>query len=325
MRWILLPLYFIYNLVLAMRDLYFRFSTPQKLPGFVISIGNIEAGGTGKTPLVMAISSYFLQKKNCVAILSRGYKSNLRRGEFAILKQGQVILGKKDLKNADEGMMLSQALPECYVILGAKRFQNSTKLVSELQITPDIWILDDGFQHRSILRNCNIALTHKLGLKPYDWTFPIGLLREPTKALKRADIILYREQPVAGFETQFKLEFHRGPFLDTDGSVVLFESLKNVALVTAIAHPESFRLTAESIGLNVVSLSFKPDHHPFLAAEIDPIFEKVDQIAITEKDFWRQPEFWNNYRSKVIRVTHHADLPSKFLEIIEKLYRQYIN
>lgn len=323
MKWILLPFHFIYLMILVLRDLYFKFSAPKKLPGFVISVGNIEAGGTGKTPLVMGLSSYFVQKKKCVAILSRGYKSNLRRGEFAILKQGQVIGGRKDLRNADEGMMLSQALPECYVVLGARRFQNSTKLVHDLLITPDIWILDDGFQHRSIHRNCNIALTHKLGRAPYDWTFPVGLLRESSKALKRADIILYRDQPLVDFDTQFKLEFHCGPFLKTDGSNVLLESLKNIALVTAIAHPESFRHTAENIGLNVVSLSSKPDHHPFLAAEIDPIFEKVDQIAITEKDFWRQPDFWNNYKSKVIRVTQHADLPSKFLEFVDKLYAQY--
>jgi tetraacyldisaccharide-1-P 4'-kinase len=126
-----------------------------------------------------------------------------------------------------------------------------------------------------------------------------------------------------GYEAQFKLEFHSGPFLSTDGSIVLWESLKNIGLVTAIAHPESFRQTAENLGLNVVSLSSKPDHHPFLAAEIDPIFEKVDQIAITEKDFWRQPDFWNGYKSKVIRVTQHADLPPKFLEIVEKFYAQY--
>jgi tetraacyldisaccharide-1-P 4'-kinase len=113
--------------------------------------------------------------------------------------------------------------------------------------------------------------------------------------------------------------------LRTDGSIESIETLRNVALVTAVAHPEAFRQTAESRGLNVVSLSSKPDHHPFLASEIDPIFENVDQIAITEKDFWRQSDFWCRYKSKVIRVTQHADLPQEFVDLVEKLYRQYKN
>jgi tetraacyldisaccharide 4'-kinase len=316
-RWLLLPLNLLYGAGLFFRELYFFFSKAEKLPGFVISVGNIEAGGTGKTPVVIGIAAHFLQKNKTVGVLSRGYRSNLGRDEFAILRQGEILEGKKNLANADEGMMVSRTLPDCYVLLGRNRIRNAHLLTQKMKVHPDIWILDDGFQHRVIHRDLNVVLAHKLGVAPYNWIFPAGYLREPMGALKRADLILYRKDALGISKPQFKLLFHNGPILNTDGKSIPFEELKNIGVMTAIAHPDGFRRAVEDRGLNVVSFSYKSDHSPFLPEEVDPIFQKVDQIAITEKDFWRQPEFWKSYDSKVIRVTQHVDLPNDFLSFFE--------
>jgi tetraacyldisaccharide 4'-kinase len=318
-RWLLIPLSAVYKVFLLLREIYFYVNPGKELPGFVISIGNIEIGGTGKTPVVEALAARLSQGGKKVVILTRGYKSNLKSNEMSILSGGKVIFGKKDLVHADEPMMLSNSLSACWIVVGAKRYENAIRAMSFLNFKPDFWLLDDGFQHRKICRNFDVVLVNRLGTRFYDFIFPVGFLREPVKALKRAHAILYSRSPLHGWKNQFALSFHTGPVLSVDGLKVDFKAFGKVGIVTALAHPEQFKATVESLGMIPSSFSYKRDHVAFMASEIEPILTKVDQIVITEKDFWRQPELWKLWKDRVYRVTQHANLPEEFVESIFSL------
>lgn len=323
MRWLLLPLSFVYWIYLHLREVYLYFNPGKFLPGIVVSIGNIEVGGTGKTPVVQALCAELSQKGKRVIVLTRGYKSNLKSQEMAILFGGRVIYGKKDLANADEPMMLSSSLPNCWIVVGAKRYENAVMASSYLNFQPDFWILDDGFQHRRIFRHFDVVLVNRLKTRLYDYIFPVGLLREPESTLKRADLILYTRQPIGSWKNQFILSFHTGSILKVDGMKAGLQDLRRVGIVTALAHPEQFKMTVEGLGIIPLSFSYRRDHEAFTAPEVEKILNNVDQILITEKDFWRQPEFWKTWEDRVFRVTQHANIPQELVDSILSLEKSF--
>jgi len=317
---LLFPLTYLYRFIFFLREYYLSLLGAHKLPGYVISVGNIEAGGTGKSPVVLSLAARFLQSGKTVAVLTRGYRSNLGKSEFAIVLANQVIAGKSSLLGADEARMISATLPGVYVVLGANRVRSSGELL-KIRSKVDVWILDDGFQHRKLHRNKDLVIINKLGQAPYDMVFPAGLLRELPKALKRADMILYRNEPfeLDRYPTQFPLSFHFGPFLDVKGATFDQQKFGHVAVATAIAHPKQFFTDLESIGINVVKLSYKRDHLNFDSDEIQKIGQEVDQIIVTEKDFWRHPQNWQASKTTVVRATQHTELPDEIWEIIGNL------
>lgn len=156
--WYLAPLSWIYALIVWIRNkLYdFCFFPITKVPCTVVSVGNIVAGGTGKTPFVHLLAQQFPKRK--VAILSRGY--------------GKV---------ADEALLLSRRLPHVKVFVGKDRVALAKKIASEV----DLIILDDGFQHRRLHRDFDIVLTRE-GDRHY---LPFGFLRDSPERLKKADAL----------------------------------------------------------------------------------------------------------------------------------------
>lgn len=155
--WFLAPLSWIYAALCFIRNaLYDLKILPSKKVGCtVVSVGNIAAGGTGKTPFVRLLASKFPHRK--VAILSRGY------GAFA-----------------DEAALLARRLPQTQVFVG----KNRAKLAEKIAPDFDLIILDDGFQHRKLFRDVDIVLTN--GEKHY---LPWGFLRDNPRRLRRADTV----------------------------------------------------------------------------------------------------------------------------------------
>lgn len=154
----------------------------------VISIGNISMGGTGKTPVTIMLAKHFISQGKKICILSRGYKGNIGY-DTNVISDGENILVGPD-KAADEPYMMAVNCPEAVVITGKERFRSYE--YAEKKFKPDIYLLDDGFQHRRMKRDIDIVLLDHKRPASTGWMFPFGYLREPASALKkRADIVIF--------------------------------------------------------------------------------------------------------------------------------------
>jgi tetraacyldisaccharide 4'-kinase len=141
----------------------------ERLRGFVISVGNLTTGGTGKTPMVMWLAERFLAEGRRVAILSRGYRgSGGTSDEVELMRQrlrGRVLFG-----------------------VGQDRFAEGRRLEPE---GVDLFLLDDGFQHMQLARDVDIVLIDRSRELREEFVLPAGRLREPISALGRADCIVF--------------------------------------------------------------------------------------------------------------------------------------
>ena len=157
----------------------------------MISVGNITVGGTGKTPATAFIARLLIGRGLKVAVLSRGYGGSME-GETAIVADGRTILLDAG-QCGDEPYLLAATVPGLMVVMGADRY--SAGMLAMERLSPDIFLLDDGFQHLRLRRDLDILLV--------DWarpfgngrTLPAGLLREPLSAVQRADLVVYTRCP----------------------------------------------------------------------------------------------------------------------------------
>ena len=161
--WFFAPISWIWAAVVFFKNKAYdlKFFRPHKVKSIVISVGNIVAGGTGKTPFVKMLAEHFAKRK--VAILSRGYG-----------------------KLADEAMMLQRHLPHVPIYVGKDRRALASRAVKD---GAELILLDDGFQHRKLHRDFDIVLLRSddpLGKGHY---LPWGFLRDSPKRLKDADAV----------------------------------------------------------------------------------------------------------------------------------------
>ena len=152
----------------------------------IISIGNLTFGGTGKTPMTMWVSKYFLKRKQGTLILMRGYRGKLEN-QSGLLKGG-TRLGFDPVEYGDEALFWRDIFPVLMLLLG--KDEAKTWRFYFQKISPDVVILDDGHQHLELDRDKNIVLFD--ALMPIDQyrTAPLGYLREGMSALSDADIIV---------------------------------------------------------------------------------------------------------------------------------------
>lgn len=263
---------------------------PARLAARVISVGNIHVGGTGKTPLVIALARRLHLAGLKPAIVSRGYGGRLS-------KEGATVeLDSSARDVGDEPVEMKRALPDVPVVIGARRIGAAQAAMKSGRTL----ILDDGFQHRRLHRDLDIVVIPASADPDRQWLLPLGRLREPLSALERADaIVLVREigdpAPVAAawkpwtdapvFTAERVIDRVR-PRKGTVEPIALLG--RQVVVFTGIANPERFRRAVESAGARIVEdLSFA-DHHEYADDEIALIATLVarhDAIAVTtEKD-----------------------------------------
>ena len=176
--WILVvPLSLFYFLAVQIRNLlYAREWLPVKsLPSAVISIGNLTVGGTGKTPTTLWLGRELAQRGYRVAILSRGYKRNEQ--EPKVLEpssDARLSLGVGDdvSEAGDEPLMMAKVFGQ-RVGVGKNRYEVGTQLLRQTQV--DVFLLDDGFQHRKLKRDLDLLL---LGSNGQGWVLPAGPFRD---------------------------------------------------------------------------------------------------------------------------------------------------
>lgn len=261
-----------------------------KLPGTVISVGNIALGGTGKSPTVSFLAGYFSSQQKTVAILTRGYKSSLASREWCVLRAGRIERASPGVKGlvCDEPWMLSAQNPEVAIVVGRHR-GNAARGFLQGGKPVDIWLLDDGFQHLAVHRDLDIVLRSRQELFESHWVLPRGAFREPVSALKHADLVV-ETGSINSRAIGFKISRFSDPLRQTLFSCDWIKTQK-LACVCAIAAPERF-LNSLSQALGEISCEryFCLDHR---VLELDRLQELVSEgyfILTTEKDFYRQKE-----------------------------------
>jgi tetraacyldisaccharide 4'-kinase len=242
----------------------------------VVSIGNIVAGGTGKTPFVRFLAQE-LSKTFQVAILSRGYRSAVEKTGETL----QVAPTTKVSQCGDEPYWLACSLPQVQVWVGKNRLKSAQRAQKN---GADVLLMDDGMQHRQLKRDFEIILVN--GEDPFGKGFflPRGLLRDSPHRLAHADCII-AINPSSQIEEQLR-PFTQAPLIFARTLSDLSLIGKKVAVFCAIGHPERFLKSVREAGGEIVASFFKPDHEPFHAEELRGFAGKsgADALICTEKD-----------------------------------------
>ena len=299
MRILLLPISLLYHIVLSIRhklyDWHILRSTQFEKP--VICVGNLNLGGTGKTPHTEYLIK-LLKSNYRVATLSRGYGRKTRGFKMAEPTSTYEDLG-------DEPLQYYKKFPGIQVAVDEDRVEGAHLLWEQ---GVEVVLLDDAFQHRSIKAGLNILLTEYQHLYCDDFLFPAGNLRDVRSAAKRADIIVVSKLPEAlAIEEQraiidklkpterqqvyfSHLDYAPLQPLNETAKTVTAENSDSVLAFCGIADPEPFKTALEKLYKNVVVLPFA-DHHAYTENDIKAILKCFENltgekkiIVTTEKD-----------------------------------------
>ena len=255
----------------------------------VISIGNLTAGGTGKTPLTIALAQRLVAQGEKPAVLARGYGAT-RDGELN-----------------EELELVKRRVPQARVIAGRDRVASAARAAEE---GASVILLDDGFQHRRLARSLDVLVIDATDPWGQGYLLPRGLLREPIAQAKRADaIVLSRveqagrpqvdeikktlqavsEAPIA------ELRFAPCSLATLAGESRPLESLQgtNVVLLSAIGNPRAFEETVRSLGAKIALSIAHPDHHRFSSEDVTHALRAAREtgslVLTTEKDAVKIP------------------------------------
>lgn len=258
------------------------------LPCKVISVGNITVGGTGKTPMTIYIAELLRGMGKRVVILSKGYG---RRGRGGVVSDGVDTLLDPETAG-DEPYLIAERLKGVPVLVGEDRYSAGMDAVK--RFTPDVVILDDGFQHIGLKRDMDILLVEEGVGFGNGYLLPRGILREPLEGVKRADVIMVKGgQGITNYELRITNLNPRAPLFSfkyqpvglkelTTGRDVGLDTLKGreVFALAGIANPLSFIETLEGLGAEVVGRFFYPDHHRYNPSDIDAIVNEIQGSTV---------------------------------------------
>jgi len=251
-----------------------RASVRPPLP--TLSIGNISAGGTGKTPLLFATLAWLEKHGATIGVLSRGY-------------------------GGDEGRILEERFPQVQLAEGADRVAAMRQLLGAKP--PELLVLDDGFQHLRLQRDLDVVVVD--ATRPFGRCFPAGLFREPLSALNRADLIvvsraeLVSEERLLAIWQRIHLARPGKPLQVRVEGGVQARDLRNlvtgeiipvtdfagrsVHLAAGIGNPTTFHKLCEDAGMQVASFLRFGDHHAWSAEDANH-FACDQVVVVTEKD-----------------------------------------
>ncbi|MBX9939040.1 MAG: tetraacyldisaccharide 4'-kinase [Candidatus Obscuribacterales bacterium] len=276
-------------------------------PAFVVSVGNLTVGGTGKTPIVMELGRRYVEKGLRTAVLSRGY--GRRSKGNVIVSRGQGPLATVQ-DSGDEPFLIASLVDGLGVLVGSRRVELAELACREL--AAQVLILDDGFQHLPLHRNLDIVLWDAGDDPERQALLPGGRLREPLTALGRADhVIITKVDSLDRFEylksklakysekANFSACYFR-PFKLRNARDQIVELDVPVISLCAIARPESFAASLRSLNLDLIKSYAFPDHHWFSEQELEQIFAFAEEtgtyVVTTAKDMVRIKEYENSTR-----------------------------
>lgn len=281
-----------------------------RLPCYVVSIGNLTLGGTGKTPLTLWLARWYQQQGWRVAIVSRGYKA---RAAYLLVSHGTGPLVPWQ-EAGDEPYLLAQSLPGVTVLIGRRRVLSAYEAWKHWGA--EVVLLDDGFQHYALQRDLDLVLVDASQPFGQGGLLPAGILREPLRALRRAAaVILTRvemapetlpdlqrrlrvwlpEQPIFQLKT-----LNTALYRASTGAAVTPGWLRHRRIVAfaGLGNPQAFVHTLSRSGATILAFFIFPDHHPYTLADWQDILREAQRcqaeaVITTEKDAVRLAPEWH--------------------------------
>lgn len=299
------PLSFLYHQIVNGRNILYDLHVRSRmsLPKPVISVGNLTVGGTGKTPFTEMLGRWALKHHYQPAILSRGYGSSEQSGS------------RTQANPEDDESLAPDLRQEIQRFTHSNRVEaGQTALIKE---NPDLFLLDDGFQHRQLFRDLNIVLVNGTCAFGNHHLLPAGPLREPLSALHRADIVVISHADQITNEQQKQLKHKINRFKDPETPILLgqhklqtyyqyqsesFTALSESELTEfrdssgiafcGIGSPQSFLHTLEETALSLEQSFIYPDHYQFTGEDQKQMRKAADQLqtdyfVTTRKDVRR--------------------------------------
>ncbi len=274
---LLWPVSLLFGLLVKVRRLMYqvRFLKSVRVGVPVLIVGNVVAGGAGKTPLVMALVRHFQGQGIAVGVVSRGYG---RTGKTC----QEVLSSTSALESGDEAALIKRATG-APVFVASKRVDAAQALLTDYPAT-QLLICDDGLQHYALARDIEVAVFDDRGVGN-GWLLPAGPLREPWPQRLHSGISLVlhtgRKPAFDGYSASRKLADHA---VAADGRKVALQSLQAQPLVAlaAIAHPEAFFTMLKQRGLSLTETIALPDHDDF--ADYALPVKNGATLLCTEKD-----------------------------------------
>jgi tetraacyldisaccharide 4'-kinase len=306
----------------------------QTLPAPVVSVGNLTVGGTGKTPVVACLARLLQDRGRRVAILSRGYGGESRG--VTCISDGQQTYQKPPAVG-EEPYWLARTLPGVAVYTGACRY--AAGLAAWGEFKPDLFLLDDGFQHVQLHRDLDLVLLDAAAPFGNGYLLPRGPLRESRGALAAAHgLILTRFDPelhqaqLADIRRAFpeKIVLTAGivPVAATaypGGETAAPAALGHRALMAfaGLARPQVFARTLEELGVDLKGFRTFPDHHGYRREELDRLIAAARDLGAgglitTGKDWASLGERWDgDVPLWVLEVEARIDEPEGLLDLVD--------
>ena len=315
---VLKGLSYLFLMVVSIRYFLYRTGLLRRYPlgTQVISIGNVTAGGTGKTPVTEIFARTLAAEGRKVAILSRGYRRKeapwWQRLFTQVIETPLVVSdGRRVLLDSatggDEPYMLASNLPGVAVVVDRNRVKAGRYAVNRLGC--DTLILDDGFQYQKLKHSIEVVLVDSTNPFGNGNLLPRGILREPVRNLKRADIIFLTK--CRGDVSAVKEEIRRynttAEIVECNHTPKVMKDVwsreefpldwlrdKTVCTLSGIASPKGFENSLRHLGAKVVWCERYADHHRYDASEVLYALNRTadmgaDALVTTEKDAVRFP------------------------------------
>ena len=311
---------FIFAAVVSIRDAFYRWGVLRRFPlGVqVISIGNVTAGGTGKTPVTEIFARTLAAEGRRVAILSRGYRRKeaplWQRIFTQVIEPPLVVSDGKHLlldsaTGGDEPYMLASNLPGVAVVVDRNRVKAGRYAIKRLGC--DTLILDDGFQYKKLKHSIEVVLVDSTNPFGNGNMLPRGILREPARHIRRADVIFLTKcrGDVSSVRDEIRRFNSHADIIECNHEPAVLKDVwsreefpltwlqgKTTCTLSGIASPKGFENSLRHLGARVIWCERYADHHRYEPPEILYALNRTadmgaDALVTTEKDAVRFPRF----------------------------------
>lgn len=282
--YLLLPFSFCYRLIISIRRFFYQCGIfkVHSFPVPIIVVGNITVGGTGKTPLVIAIAQMLKQQGWQPGIVSRGYGG--QASEYP-----QWVTDKSSPQQVGDESVLIALKTQCPVVVDPKRVRAIQALLANTAC--NIVISDDGLQHYAMGRNIEIAVIDGTRWLGNGFCLPAGPLREPKSKLDKVNMIVINNGnnetghiSKQAQSTCYPMQLEPGPIynlLNREQILSPLHNSTNIYAVAAIGNPQRFFNTLRQLGYAFQEKIF-PDHYAYQASNL--AFKEPQLLIMTEKD-----------------------------------------
>lgn len=298
----------VYRSLRALHRLPYRIGLrkPARLPVPVIVVGNVTVGGSGKTPLVLALVDALRERGWHPGVISRGYGGSNGKAAHVVTEDDEAE------RAGDEPCLIHRRSGVPVAI--AHRRADAARLLLQHDPRIDVLIADDGLQHLALARDIEIVVIDGARRFGNGRLLPAGPLREPLSRLASVDFRICNGADALDGEVPMRLHIDRIVPLAAPGRTLSLDDFRGrrVHAVAGIGHPERFFGQLRDAGIEVIPHPF-PDHHRFNADDLR--FDDDLPVLMTEKDTVKYQRF-ADARHYAIRVD--ARLPDTFLDAVAR-------